>query len=90
MLSLEFKNEVSQLSNRKGSLPSELEPGWHTIISSLINERVGQLPKEIRIDRFCDLENQQHTPDLIMNIFMTQAAKALDEFVFSSSQVILC
>ena len=88
MLSLEFKNEVSQLS--KGILPSELEPEWHAIISSLINERVAQLPKEIRIDRFCDLENQQQIPDLIMNIFMTEAAKALDELVFSSSQVVLC
>ena len=90
MLSLEFKNEVSQLNIRKGILPSELESEWHAIISSLINERVAQLPKEIRIDRFCDLENQQHTPDLIMNIFMEQTAKALDELVFSSSQVILC
>ena len=90
MLSLEFKNEVSQLSIREGTLPSELELEWHAIISSLINERVAQLPKEIRIDRFCDLENQLHISDLIMNIFMAQAAKALDELVFSSSEVILC
>ena len=83
MLSLEFEAEVSQLKFKMGTLPSEVEPRWHAIISSLVNERLAQLPKETRIDRFCDLENRQHTSDVIVNIFMAHAAKALDELVFT-------
>ena len=88
MLSLEFETEGSQVNFKSGNLPSEVEPRWHVIISSLVNERLAQLPKDIRIDRFCDLENRQHTSDLIMNIFITHAAKALDELVFN--EVIFC
>ena len=88
MLSLEFQTEISQSNFKKGTLPSEVEPQWHVIISNLVNERLQQLPKEIRIDRFCDLENRQHTLDIIMNIFMKHAAKALDELVFT--EVIVC
>lgn len=88
MLSLEFQTDVSQSNFKKGTLPSEVEPQWHVIISSIVNERLRQLPMDTRIDRFCDLENRQHTSDLIMNIFMTHAANALDEFVFT--EVIFC
>ena len=88
MLSLEFQTEMSQLNFKKGTLPSEVEPQWHVIISSLVSERLTQLPKETRIDRFCDLENRQHTSDVIMNIFMTHASQALDELVFT--EVIFC
>ena len=88
MLSLEFETEVSQLNYKTGTLPSEVEPRWHDIISSLVSERLAQLPKETRIDRFCDLENRQHTSDVIVNIFMTHASKALDELVFT--EVIFC
>ena len=89
MLSLEFQTDVSQLNFKTGTLPSEVEPRWHVIISSLLGERLAQLPKETRIDRFCDLENRQHTSDVIMNIFMTHAAKALDELVFTEVILVL-
>ena len=88
MLSLEFDTEVSQSNFKKRTLPSEVEPQWHVIISTLVSERLTQLPMEKRIDRFCDLENRQHTSDVIMNIFMTHASKALDELVFT--EVIFC
>ena len=81
MLALEF---ASLFDTERGmALPSEIQPEWHMIIHSLVNERVARLSNRIKIDLFCDLENQQCTSDLIMNVVMTHVAKALDELVFS-------
>lgn len=81
MLALEFVSSYDV--KRDMALPSEVQPEWHMIIHSLINERVEQLSNGIKIDLFCSLENQQCTSDLIMNVVMTHVAEALDELVFS-------
>ena len=65
-------------------LPVECEAEWHAIITFLVSARVAEVPsKEARVNLFCDLENRKGTSDILTNIFMTHAAKALDELIFN-------
>ena len=82
MLSMQF-GEQSSRETTDFILPVECKAEWHVIITFLVNARVAEVPKESRVDLFCDLENRKDTPDILTNLFMTHAAKALDELIFN-------
>ena len=85
MLDLKFVNEMPP--SNTGTLPFGVEKTWHKIISSVVSERVDQLSLKTKIDQFYELENQQHTSDLIMNVFVTHVAEALDILVFNEVSI---
>ena len=58
---------------------------WHGVVKSIVKDRVKNLSREARVDLFCELEDRADTPDLLTNIFMTEAATALDELIFQAS-----
>ena len=63
--------------------PPAVEKDWQMVIKSIVQARVNQLLPKDRVDLFCELENRDNTPDLLTNIFMTEAATALDELIFN-------
>ena len=53
------------------------------IVKLVVQARVSWLhPKDRAVDLFCELEKYDNTPDLLTNIFMTEATTALDELIF--------
>ena len=66
--------------------PPAVEEVWHTIVKSVVQARVSQLhPKDRAVDLLCELEKYDNIPDLLTNIFMTEAATALDELIFKTT-----
>ena len=56
------------------------------IVKSVVQARVSRMhPKDRVVDLFCELEKFDNTPDLLTNIFMTEAATALDELIFKAT-----
>ena len=70
-------------------LPSNIECDWIDIVVSRINCRMTDVPKEIKVNMFCDLEKRKNIPDSLANIFMNHAAEALND-IFTTKQVCLC
>ena len=55
------------------------------MVKSIVRDRVKRLSRDARVDLFCELEDRADTPDLLTDIFMTEAARALDELIFKAS-----
>ena len=73
--------------------PPSVREDWHEVVKSIVKDRVKKLSWEARVDLFCELESYDNIPDLLTNIFMTEAATALDELIFKvnlKNDVLLC
>lgn len=65
--------------------PRSVKGDWHEVVRSIVKERVVSLPGEARVALLCELEKHPNAPDLLTNIFMTEAAEPLDELMFKVS-----
>ena len=65
--------------------PHAVEEEWQEVVKSVVQPRVARLLPEYRVDLFCTLENKTNAPNLLTNIFMTEAATALDELILKAS-----
>ena len=50
---------------------------------------MADVPKENKVNMFCDLEKRKNTSEVLVNIFMNHATEALNE-IFTTKQVCLC
>ena len=63
-------------------LPGDVADDWNQAVASIVKDRVVAVPKMAQIEIFCCLASQKNTNEYLANIFMTEAAKALNEVVF--------
>lgn len=63
--------------------PKSVRGDWHKTVMGIVSSRVSKLPPEGRVDLFCELETQ--APEILANIFMTEADAALDQLIFKVS-----
>ena len=87
MLRLKFlgKDDVLVIQEDKETglllLPADVEDDWNQTVASIVKDRVAAVPCRARIEVFCSLEIRKQTNEYLINILMTEAAKALDELV---------
>lgn len=87
MLELKFVAKDNTLADQEDKesgmlvLPGDVEDDWNQVVARIVKGRVTEVPKEGRIEIFCFLEGRKQTDDLLTNIIMTEAARALDELV---------
>ena len=60
---------------------SHLVLEWNRVVEEIVKERVEKVEVEVRIRLFSELEKRGCTPSLLTNIFMAEAAAAVDELV---------
>lgn len=64
-----------------------MKEDWHKVITLIVKLRVSELDPDGRVDLFLALESQ--APDLLTDVFMTEAATALDQLIFTVSEIIV-
>ena len=58
---------------------------WENIVTEIVKARVSNVvPIELKLDIFSNAELRSETPNVLRNIFLIQAAEALDNLVFKS------
>ena len=67
----------------------EIYSVWENIVVNIVKDRVSKVvPVELKLDIFTNAENNPSTPDVLRNVFLTEASEALDILVFKSKVTI--
>ena len=67
----------------------EIYSVWENIVVNIVKDRVSKVvPVELKLDIFTNAENNPSTPDVLRNVFLTEASEALDTLVFKSKVTI--
>lgn len=72
--------------------PSSVEHDWHEIFNEIAAHLVKTLPCDVCIRLFLELEGNPTAPQLVVDIFMTEATTALEELVLKkvSNYTVCC
>ena len=63
----------------------EIYSVWENIVVNIVKTRVSRVvPVELKVDIFTNAEDIPSTPDVLRNVFLTEASEALDILVFKS------